>query len=79
MTIRRALRLLVTLVLGLPVALAVLMSIARGLLAALGDERGTAAIDGVVRGLGVCWILCLVALIVVLGLHALQQTSADEG
>jgi hypothetical protein len=73
MSSRGALKLVLGLVLGLPVVQATLLWSARLLLAALGDESAVHVLDRVNLATGVAWLLSLIALVVVLGLRALDE------
>jgi hypothetical protein len=73
MTLRRATRWLLVLVLGLPLVQAVLVWTA-GLLAAMGDEAGAAVVGRINTGAGVAWLVSLVGLVVVMALASLESS-----
>ena len=77
MPLRSAIKILLVLVLGLPVAQIVLLW-ARGLLVSMGDPDGAAVIGHVGTACQVAWALCLVALVVVLALVALNDPRPEE-
>jgi hypothetical protein len=72
MTLRRAIRLLLFVVLGLPLVQAVLMWTA-GLLAAMGDKAAASVVGHLNTGAGVAWLVALVGLIVALALQATNE------
>ncbi len=75
----RILVLLVTSALALPIAISVLVAVAR-LLAAMGDAAGGIVVDRVALAGGIGWIVLLVCLVLVLGISALlrPQDPPDE-
>jgi hypothetical protein len=77
---RRVIVLLLGGALFLPIAIALIVTVAR-LLAALGDAAGALAFDRLGLGLGVTWVLSLIALVVCLALQTLARhgDSDDEG
>lgn len=74
-SLHSALKGCLALVLGLPLVQATLLWVARGLLAALGDEAAAAVLDRINLGVGVAWILSLIGLVVLLALRALEQSG----
>lgn len=78
MSLRSAIRLCVVLTLALPVATAGLLGIVRGLLAALGDEQAVGVVEAVGETLAVLWLLALTALVILLGLHTIQQAPPEK-
>jgi hypothetical protein len=77
MTLRSATKTLLVLVLALPVAQIVLMWV-RGLLVSMGDLDGAVMIGHVGTACQVAWVLCLVGLVVVLALLALNDPRPEE-
>jgi hypothetical protein len=77
MTLRSATKTLLVLVLALPVAQIVLMWV-RGLLTSMGDPDGAAMIGHAGTACQVAWALCLVGLVVVLALLALNEPQPEE-
>ena len=77
MTLRSATKTLLVLVLALPVAQIVLMWV-RGLLVSMGDPDGAAMVGHVGTVCQVAWALCLVGLVVVVALLALNDRSPEE-
>jgi hypothetical protein len=71
MTLRRAIRWLLLVVLGLPLGQAVLLWTA-GLLAAMGDDAAAGVVRHLNTAVGVAWLVALVGLVVAL---ALQSSS----
>ena len=78
MSLRSAIRLLVVLALALPVVVCALVGVARGLLAALGDERGANVATGAGQIATIGWLVSLAGLVIVLGLNALQEPPSDD-
>jgi hypothetical protein len=77
MNLRSAIKTLLVLVLALPVAQIVLVWV-RGLLASMGDADGGAMIGHVGTVCQVAWVLCLVALVIVLSLVVLNDRPPEE-
>jgi hypothetical protein len=77
MTLRSATKTLLVLVLALPMAQIVLISV-RGLLISMGDADGGAIIGHVGTLCQVVWALCLVALVIVLALVVLNDRAAEN-
>lgn len=77
MTLRRAIRLLVALILGLPLVHTLLAWVA-GLLRAMGDELAAHALGRIGVGVGVGWLVALVGLVVCLGLKASLEPDCRE-
>lgn len=77
MITRRALSLLVSVGCLLPIALVIVLGVAR-LLSAMQDANGAAVLDRIALGLGILWALDLVILVLALGIRALEN-SAGEG
>jgi hypothetical protein len=77
MTLRSATKVLLTLALGLPVIQAVLIWVA-GLLKSMGDEAGATIIRHVGTGCQAVWSVCLVGLVIVLALVALNERPQNE-
>lgn len=77
MITRRVLNLLVTVGCLLPIALVIVLGVAR-LLSAMQDANGAAVLDRIALGLGILWALDLVVLLLALGIRALEN-SAGEG
>ena len=77
MTLRSATKTLLVLVLALPVAQIVLIWV-RGLLNSMGDADGGAIIGHVGTMCQVAWVLCLVALVIVLSLVVLNDRPPEE-
>jgi len=77
MTLRSATKTLLVLVLALPVAQIVLMCV-RGLLMSMGDPDGAGMIGHVGTACQVAWAMCLVGLVVVLALLALNDRPPVE-
>ena len=78
MTLHSATRWLLLLVLGLPLAQAVLVWVG-GLLSAMGDAAGAMVVGRISTGVGVLWLISLVGLVVVLGLASLAGGAAESG
>jgi purine-cytosine permease-like protein len=76
MITRRALNLLVTIGCLLPIALVIVLGVAR-LLATMQDATGAAVLDRIALGLGVVWGIDLVVLLLALGIKSLE-TTADQ-
>ncbi len=72
---RRALNLLVTVGCLLPIALVIVLGVAR-LLLAMQDTAGAAVLDRIALGTGIVWGTDLVALVLALGIRALD--AAEE-
>jgi len=77
MILRSAAKTLLVLVLALPVAQIVLIWV-RGLLSSMGDAEGGAIIGHVGTICQVVWVLCLVALLIVLSLVVLNDRRPEE-
>ena len=67
---RRILAVLVVVALVLPVALCVLLGIAR-LLGAMGDAAGAAVLDRLGLAGGILWVIALIGLLLVLAIQAI--------
>jgi hypothetical protein len=67
---RRALTLLLTTGCVLPVAITIVVGVAR-LLTAMGDEAGALALDRTALALGILWVIGLVCLLLALAIHIL--------
>ena len=72
MTLRRAVRILLMLVVGLPLVQAVLLW-AAGLLDAMGDAPAAAVVGHVNTAASVAWLVCLVGLVVALAIESLER------
>ncbi len=72
---RRALNLLVTIGCLLPIALVIVLGVAR-LLLAMQDTAGAAVLDRIALGTGIVWGIDLVTLVLALGIRALD--AAEE-
>ena len=72
MTLRRATRLLLLAVVGLPVLQAVLFWVA-GLLAAMGDKAGAQVLGHISTAAGVLWIVTLVGLVIAVAVQSLDE------
>jgi hypothetical protein len=77
MTLRCAVRWLLILTLGLPLAQSLLAWVA-GLLSAMGDAPAAAVIGHINTGAGVVWLLSLVGLVITLALQSLNQPPQSE-
>lgn len=77
MITRRALSLLVSIGCLLPIALVIVLGVAR-LLSAMQDANGAAALDRIALGLGILWALDLVILLLALGIRALENTAGER-
>jgi hypothetical protein len=77
MNLRSATKTLLVLVLALPVAQIVLIWV-RGLVTSMGDAEGGAIIGHVGTVCQVTWVLCLVALVIVLSLVVLNDRPPEE-
>jgi len=77
MITRRALNLLVTIGCLLPVALVIVLGVAR-LLASMQDASGAAVLERIALGLGIVWGIDLVVLLLALGIRALESTGERE-
>jgi uncharacterized BrkB/YihY/UPF0761 family membrane protein len=77
MITRRALNLLVTVGCLLPIALVIVLGVAR-LLAAMQDASGAAVLDRIALGLGIMWGLDLVVLLLALGIRTLEAAGEQE-
>jgi hypothetical protein len=79
--VRPEFRRIIVLLLGgtlfLPIAIVLIVTVAR-LLAALGDAAGASAFDRLGLGLGVTWVLALIALVVCLALQTLARNAEPE-
>jgi hypothetical protein len=76
MTLRSAIKVLLTFALGLPVVQAVLIWVA-GLLSSMGDQAGAAIIRHVGTGCQVLWTVALVALVIVLAIANVNERPPD--
>lgn len=77
MITRRALNLLVTIGCLLPIALVIVLGVAR-LLATMQDTGGAAVLDRIALGLGMVWGIDLVVLLLALGIRALDAAGERE-
>ncbi len=81
MNLRRLLLLLLSGTLFLPIAVVLIVAMAR-LLAALSDPAGAATLDGVALAVGIVWALTVIALPIVLAIDTLLKEEpplADQG
>lgn len=76
MITRRVLNLLVTVGCLLPIALVIVLGVAR-LLSAMEDASGAVVLDRIALGLGILWALALVVLLLALGIRALEGTREE--
>jgi hypothetical protein len=72
MTPRRAVRLLLVCVVGLPLVQAVLFWVA-GLLSAMGDKAGAQILGHFNTAAGVLWLVTLVGLVIALAVQSLEE------
>ena len=72
MTLRNAVKTLLVLVLALPIVVGVLVWVG-GLLRAMGDAAGAAAVGYVGTACQVTWLVCLVGLLVTLSITVLAE------
>jgi len=72
---RRALTILVTLACVFPLAIAIVVGVAR-LLAAMDDAAAAKVLDRVALAVGILWAIDLVCLVVAIGINALGPPSA---
>ena len=77
MATRRTLRCLLLAVLGLPLVHAILWWAAR-LLEGLGDPAAAHVLGRLNLAASILWLIVVVALVVVLGVHALDASADDE-
>lgn len=77
MITRRSLSLLVTVGCLLPIALVIVLGVAR-LLAAMEDASGAAVLDRIALALAIVWGIDLVALLLALGTRALDANSEHK-
>lgn len=77
MITRRALSLLVSVGCLLPIALVIVLGVAR-LLSAMQDANGAAVLDRIALGLGILWALDLVVLLLALGIRALENSAGER-
>ena len=77
MITRRALNLLVTIGCLLPIALVIVLGVAR-LLATMQDASGATVLERIALGLGIVWGIDLVVLLLALGIKALETHSERE-
>ncbi len=75
---RHVLKILVTLTLVMPVAIVVLLAVAR-LLAAMQDAAAAAVLDRIALAAGVLWAIDLVCLLLALGINALGPPDSSGG
>lgn len=71
---KRVLTALVTLAVILPVAIAIVVAVAR-LLGAMQDEAGAAALDRIALAIGILWAIDLVCLLLAQGINSLGPPS----
>ncbi len=76
MPLRNAVKILLTMVLGLPILLAVLGWVI-GLLTALGDQAAAAILKHLNTGVSVLWLVCIVGLVIVMALETFESSSSD--
>lgn len=74
MITRRSLNLLVTVGCLLPIALVIVLGVAR-LLAAMEDASGAMVLDRIALGVGIVWALDLVVLLLALGIRVMESTT----
>jgi hypothetical protein len=72
MTLRRAVQVLLALVIGLPLVQAIFLWTA-GLLAAMGDEAAAGVVGHLNTAMGVAWLAALVGLVVALAVRSLNE------
>lgn len=75
--LRTALKLLLILILGLPVA-SVAFSWIAGLLAAMGDASAASVLGHINTAVRVIWLLSLVGVVIALALESLDRNRTDE-
>ncbi len=75
--LRRTLPFLVGLAAGLPIAICVLVALAR-LLGGLGDATGAAVMDRLALATGAVWIADLIFLVISQGIDALQRQGPPD-
>lgn len=68
---------LVMAALGLPSVALVVLAVAR-VLSAMEDRAGAAVLDRVVLGLGILWLVSVVALVLVLAVRGLAEPQGPE-
>jgi hypothetical protein len=73
---RRALTNLITASCVLPVAIVILLAVAR-LLGAMEDDAARAVVDRIALAIGVIWTIDLVCLLIALGINALGPPSGQ--
>lgn len=77
MTLHRAVRLLLMLVLGLPLLQTILLWVA-GLLRAMGDDAAAGVVGHLNTAMGVAWLVALVGLVVALAMQSVERPRRDE-
>lgn len=76
MALRTAAKILLSLVLGLPILLAVLGWVI-GLLTAMGDQAAAAILRQLNTGVSVLWLVCIVGLVIVMALETFESQPGD--
>lgn len=74
---RRSLNLLVTVGCLLPIALVIVLGVAR-LLGAMEDASGALVLERIALGLGIVWGIDLVVLLLALGIRTLESTPDER-